>query len=73
MRSINEIHRVQVPIKELDELKEYTVCIRPIIERKPYFTETEKVLEKTYKFYPDPKKTQELTTYLIHIILLQSR
>ena len=56
MRSINEIHRVQVPIKELDELKEYKVCIRPIIERKPYFTETEKVLEKTYKFYPVPEK-----------------
>ena len=56
MRSINEIHRVQVPIEELDELKEYTVCIRPIIERKPYFTETEKVLEKTYKFYPVPEK-----------------
>ena len=55
MRSRNEIHRVEVPMKALDEAMEYTVCIRPIIERKPYFTETEEVLEKTYKFYPVPE------------------
>ena len=46
MRSRNEIHRVEVPMDELDEAGEYTVCIRPVIERKPYFTETEEVLEK---------------------------
>lgn len=55
MRSRNKIHRVEVPVKELDEAKEYTVCIRPIIERKPYFTETEEILEKSYKFYPIPE------------------
>ncbi len=55
MRSRKEIHRVEVPMKELDNAKEYTVCIRPIIERKPYFTETDEVLEKTYKFYPIPE------------------
>lgn len=55
MRSRNEIHRVEVPVNELDEAKEYTVCIRPIIERKPYFTETEEILEKSYKFCPIPE------------------
>mgnify|MGYP003296467675 CR=1 FL=1 len=56
MRSRNEIHRVEVPMDELDEAGEYTVCIRPVIERKPYFTETEEVLEKRYKFCPIPEK-----------------
>lgn len=55
MRSTNEIHRVEVPMNELDAAGEYTICIRPIIERKPYFTETESVLTKTYKFYPVPE------------------
>lgn len=56
MRSRNEIHRVEVPMDELDETGEYTVCIRPVIERKPYFTETEEILEKRYKFCPIPEK-----------------
>ncbi|MBR3802964.1 MAG: metallophosphoesterase [Clostridia bacterium] len=55
MRSSNEIHRVEVPAKLLDEAKEYTVCIRPIVERKAYFTETEEIIEKTYKFFPVPE------------------
>lgn len=55
MCSKNEVHRVMVPMRELDEAGEYTVCIRPIIERKPYFTKTEDVLENTYKFYPVPE------------------
>ena len=55
MRSKNEIHRVQIPMNELDAAKEYTICIRPIIERKPYFTETEEIVEKTYKFCPIPE------------------
>ena len=56
MRSRNDIHRVKVPMNALDEIKEYTVCIRPIIERKPYRSETKEVVSKTYKFYPLPEK-----------------
>lgn len=56
MRSRNDIHRVKVPADALNEAGEYTVYIRPIIERKPYRTETEAVAEKTYKFYPVPEK-----------------
>lgn len=55
MCSRNKIHKVEVPVKELDNAKEYTVCIRPIIRRKAYFTKTKNVLEKTYKFYPVPE------------------
>ena len=55
MCSRNKIHKVQVPAYELDKAKEYTVCIRPLIIRKAYFSKTKKVLEKTYKFYPIPQ------------------
>ena len=55
MRSKNEIHRVSIPMKELNEAKKYTVCIRPIIKRMPYFTKTRKVQERTYKFIPIPE------------------
>ncbi len=56
MNSRAPIHRVSVPMKALDNAKEYTVFIRPIIERKPYFTETEEPIEYTYKFCPVPEK-----------------
>ena len=52
MRSMTEVHRVIVPMEILDEARSYTVCVRPIIERKPYFTETEPVKEYSYPFYP---------------------
>ena len=55
MCSRNKIHKVEVPAVELDKAKEYTVCIRPIIVRKAYFSKTKKVIEKTYKFYPIPE------------------
>ena len=55
MCSKSEIHRVEIPAVELDKAKEYTICIRPIIIRKVYFSKTENVLEKTYKFYPVPE------------------
>ncbi len=56
MNSLLPIHRVLVPMKALDNAKEYTVCIRPLIQRKPYFTETEPELEFSYKFTPVPEK-----------------
>ena len=54
MCSSSEIHKVKIPAEELDKAKEYTICIRPIIIRKAYFSQTKDVLEKTYKFYPVP-------------------
>ena len=57
MNSLNSLHRVIVPMEALDNAKEYTVCIRPIIERKPYFTETEEPVEFHFKFNPVPTKS----------------
>ncbi len=57
MRSLSDLHRVTVPMDVLDTAGEYTVCVRPLIERKPYFTETAPVQTYTYPFYPVPQKT----------------
>ncbi len=55
MKSLSELHRVTVPMAGLDAAGEYTVCVRPVIERKPYFTETAPVEEYTFAFYPVPR------------------
>lgn len=55
MNTLSRIHRVTVPMEVLDRAGEYTVCIKPVIERKPYFTETGKTIEKTYPFHPIPE------------------
>lgn len=44
LRSAESTHRMTVPMEELNREKKYTVCYRKIIERKPYFTETEEEL-----------------------------
>lgn len=51
-RSDTIVHRMIVPMEELDALGEYTICERILIERKPYFTETADVNEYTYSFRP---------------------
>lgn len=55
MNSLSPLHRVTVPVCELNKANEYTICIRPIIKRKPYFTETEEIFEQTFKFHPVPE------------------
>jgi len=52
LRSNNYVHKVSVPMEVLDEHESYTVCLRKIVNRKPYFTETEEIEETTYRFYP---------------------
>jgi len=52
IRSATELHRICVPAVELEKAKEYTLCYRKMIERKPYFSETGEVEEFTYKFMP---------------------
>ena len=56
MNSLSSLHRVTVPMEKLNNAKKYTVCVRPLIERKPYFTETEEPTELTYDFTPVPQK-----------------
>lgn len=56
MNSLSALHSVSVPMAALDNAKEYTLCIRPLIERKPYFTETKEPLEFHFQFAPVPEK-----------------
>lgn len=55
IRSSVRIHRVTVPSAELDRAGEYTVSYRKIIDRKPYFPETEPPVSARYAFKPVPK------------------
>lgn len=55
MNSLSNLHRVIVPMAALDEALEYTVCIRPIIDRKPYFPTTEDPVEYSFPFRPVPE------------------
>lgn len=64
VRSKCTIHRVCVPMEALDAAREYTVCCRPIIDRKPYFPETEPLEEFTYAFRPVTKTEGIRIAYL---------
>lgn len=52
LRSAESTHRMIVPMEELDREKKYTICYRKIIERKPYFTETEAEVRIDFEFRP---------------------
>ena len=52
MRSATMVHKVVVPMTALDSVKEYTVCYKKILDRKPYFPESEEAAEYTYSFRP---------------------
>lgn len=52
LRSSTRIHKVSVPMTELDKAKEYTVYYRKIIDRKPYFPESEPETSATFSFKP---------------------
>ena len=54
VRSSTRMHRVNVPTSVLDKAGEYTVTYRKIIDRKPYFVETEEPVSATYSFRPVP-------------------
>lgn len=54
LRSHVTTHRIVVPMNELDSAKEYSIHYRKIIDRKPYFPETEDEVTISYKFYPVP-------------------
>lgn len=55
MNSLSSMHRVIVPAKLLDKEKKYIVCLRPLIERKPYFSETAELVEIVFDFKPVPE------------------
>ena len=45
LKSGNYVHKVEVPMSELDREGEYTLCYRKMIDRKPYFPESEEPRE----------------------------
>ena len=54
LRSNTQVHKVSVPMEELDREKSYIVHLQKVIERKPYFTEMEAPEEKQFVFAPVP-------------------
>ncbi len=52
LRSLTTVHKVVVPMEELDQAKSYTLCLRYVLDRKPYFPEIEPVQEKVFEFSP---------------------
>lgn len=52
LRSNSFMHRVDIPMNELDEVREYTVICRKMIERKPYFPTSEEPTETNFCFRP---------------------
>ena len=38
LKSDVKVHRMIVPMAELDKTKKYTICYRKIVERKAYFS-----------------------------------
>ncbi|MBR5546820.1 MAG: metallophosphoesterase [Clostridia bacterium] len=52
MRSETLVHRVALPMPELDKAGKYTVCFRALPERKPYFPELGAEQRREYAFRP---------------------
>lgn len=52
IRSLEKIHRICIPAKELDKAGEYTICERKIVWRKPYFPILRPETQTRYEFRP---------------------
>lgn len=52
LKSNNYVHKVEVPMEELDKAGEYTLCYRKMIDRQPYFPVSEDTVELVYGFKP---------------------
>ncbi len=63
LRSQSLIHTVEVPQELLDKEKRYTVIVRPVKERRAYFTKTKDERFYTYDF--SPVETDEPVCYHI--------
>ncbi len=51
-----EIQKITVPAERLDRAKQYTLRVRKVVKREPYFTQTEEPVEITYSFRPIEKE-----------------
>lgn len=63
LRSNCHVHRVHVPMHILDAAKEYTLIFRVMIDRKPYFPESEEERSLTIPFRP--LKDGKINVYLL--------
>lgn len=54
LRSACRVHRMVVPMAELDRCGGYTICDEVLIERLPYFSRTQPVKRYDYRFRPVP-------------------
>ena len=52
LRSDTDLHRVSVPMEELDAAGEYTVVWREVIKRRPYFSTVGEEQSATFAFRP---------------------
>lgn len=52
MCSNKKVHKVYVTMELLDKAKEYKVCYKKIIDRKPYFTKTDEEVSLSFIFKP---------------------
>lgn len=55
MRSLSLVHRMTVPMQELNDCGKYIICEREIIDRKPYFPKIKEVVETEFEFFPVTK------------------
>ena len=68
MNSRASIHRVTVPMAALDAAGAYTVCLRPLVERKPYYTETRQACN--LRDHCKINNRRELNPWFWHILLV---
>ena len=58
------VRRITVPQAELNATKEYTLCCRVVTKRGEYFSRTEPLQKKTYKFRP-LEKTEAIKIFML--------
>ena len=63
LRSDTDLHRMRVPMEELDAAEKYTVCWRTVTDRKPYYPVLEPVREAEFAFRP--VKNAPVRAYMI--------
>jgi len=56
------VHRITVPIEELDNVGKYTVVVEKMIERLPYYPKVAPAIKTTYNYRPI-EKTKDINIY----------
>ena len=56
------VHRISVPMDELDNAKKYTIVVEKVLERLPYYPKVEPAIKRTYNYRPI-KKFKDINIY----------